>query len=118
MLKGRSSGLLLPIFSLPGGYGTGTLGAGARQFIDFLAQARQHTWQILPLVPPGSGDSPYMSPSAFAGSPWLLVYRNSVRNRPQPSAKAAPASSCSVAAATLRCTSTLWPSKVTGSLSR
>ena len=72
MLKGRSSGLLLPIFSLPGGYGTGTLGAGARQFIDFLAQARQHTWQILPLVPPGSGDSPYMSPSAFAGSPWLL----------------------------------------------
>ena len=72
MLKGRSSGLLLPIFSLPGDYGIGTLGSGARQFIDFLAQARQHTWQILPLVPPGSGDSPYMSPSAFAGNPWLL----------------------------------------------
>lgn len=72
MLKGRSSGLLLPIFSLPGDYGIGTMGSGARQFIDFLAQARQHTWQILPLVPPGSGDSPYMSPSAFAGSPWLL----------------------------------------------
>ena len=72
MLKGRSSGLLLPIFSLPGDYGVGTLGDSARQFIDFLAAARQHTWQILPLVPPGSGDSPYMSPSAFAGNPWLL----------------------------------------------
>ena len=72
MLKGRSSGLLLPIFSLPGDYGVGTLGQSARQFIDFLAAARQHTWQILPLVPPGSGDSPYMSPSAFAGNPWLL----------------------------------------------
>ena len=69
MLKGRSSGLLLPIFSLPGDYGVGTLGDSARQFIDFLAAARQHTWQILPLVPPGSGDSPYMSPSAFAGNP-------------------------------------------------
>lgn len=71
-MKGRSSGLLLPIFSLPGEYGIGTLGQGARQFIDFLSDARQHTWQILPLVPPGSGDSPYMSPSAFAGNPWFL----------------------------------------------
>ena len=44
MLKGRSSGLLLPIFSLPGDYGVGTLGDSARQFIDFLAAARQHTW--------------------------------------------------------------------------
>ena len=72
MLKGRSSGLLLPIFSLPGDYGVGTLGDSARQFIDFLAAARQHTWQILPLVPPGSGDSPYMSASCFAGNPLLL----------------------------------------------
>lgn len=72
MLQGRSSGILLPVFSLPGPYGIGTLGEGARRFVDFLSQARQHTWQILPLVPPGSGDSPYMSPSAFAGNPWLL----------------------------------------------
>lgn len=71
-MKGRSSGILLPIFSLPGAYGIGSLGGGARQFVDFLASARQHTWQILPLVPPGSGDSPYMSPSAFAGNPWFL----------------------------------------------
>lgn len=71
-MKGRSSGILLPIFSLPSPYGVGSLGKGARLFIDFLAQSRQHVWQILPLVPPGSGDSPYMSPSAFAGSPWFL----------------------------------------------
>lgn len=72
MLQGRSSGILLPVFSLPGNYGIGTIGDEARRFVDFLAQARQHTWQILPLVPSGSGDSPYMSPSAFAGNPWLL----------------------------------------------
>ena len=70
MLQGRSSGI--PVFSLPGDYGIGTIGDEARRFVDFLAQARQHTWQILPLVPSGSGDSPYMSPSAFAGNPWLL----------------------------------------------
>lgn len=71
-MKGRSSGILLPVFSLPGDYGIGTLGKSARLFIDFLATAGQHVWQILPLVPPGSGNSPYMSPSAFAGNPLLL----------------------------------------------
>lgn len=71
-MTGRSSGILLPLFSLPGPYGIGALGQEARSFLDFLAQARQHLWQILPLVPPGSGDSPYMSPSAFAGNPWFL----------------------------------------------
>ena len=71
-MKGRSSGILLPIFSLPGAYGIGSLGGEARRFIDFLADAHQHVWQILPLVPTGSGDSPYMSPSAFAGNPWFL----------------------------------------------
>lgn len=71
-MKGRSSGILLPVFSLPGDYGIGTLGKSARQFIDFLATAGQNVWQILPLVPLGSGNSPYMSPSAFAGNPLLL----------------------------------------------
>lgn len=71
-MKGRSSGILLPVFSLPGDYGIGTLGKSARQFIDFLAAAGQKVWQILPLVPSGSGNSPYMSPSAFAGNPLLL----------------------------------------------
>lgn len=71
-MKGRSCGILLPVFSLPGDYGVGSLGKGARTFVDFLAAAHQHVWQILPLVPPGSGDSPYMSPSAFAGNPYFL----------------------------------------------
>ena len=68
----RSSGILLPVFSLPGPYGTGTLGKEARAFVDFLAQARQHYWQILPLVPPGGGNSPYMAASSFAGNPFFL----------------------------------------------
>lgn len=71
-MAGRSSGILLPIFSLPGDYGIGNLGKSARMFVDFLSAAHQRWWQILPLVPPGSGDSPYMSPSAFAGNPWFL----------------------------------------------
>ncbi len=71
-MQGRSSGILLPVFSLPGDYGIGTLGKNARQFVDFLAAAGQRVWQILPLVPPGSGNSPYMSPSCFAGNPLLI----------------------------------------------
>ena len=51
-MQARASGILLPVFSLPGPYGIGTLGAPARSFIDFLAQAGQKFWQILPLVPP------------------------------------------------------------------
>ena len=52
--------------------GIGTLGEEARRFVDFLAAAGQTYWQILPLVPPGHGNSPYMSPSAFAGNPFLI----------------------------------------------
>ena len=47
----RSSGILMPISSLPGGYGIGSLGAPARQFVDFLAAAGQSIWQILPVAP-------------------------------------------------------------------
>ncbi|MEG1858116.1 MAG: 4-alpha-glucanotransferase, partial [Pseudoflavonifractor sp.] len=68
----RSSGILLPVFSLPGQYGIGSMGAEARAFIDFLAAGGQHFWQILPLVPPGNGDSPYMSPSSCAGNPYFI----------------------------------------------
>ena len=68
----RASGVLLPIFSLPGPYGTGTLGTQARKFVDFLSESGQQYWQILPLVPPGDGASPYMSASSFAGNPFFL----------------------------------------------
>ena len=68
----RSSGILLPVSSLPGDYGIGTLGADAYRFVDFLADGRQKIWQILPLSPCGDSASPYMSPSAFAANPLLL----------------------------------------------
>ncbi len=68
----RTSGLLLHPTSLPGPYGIGDLGPEARQFVDALAVAKQTWWQMLPLTPPGEGESPYQSHSAFAGNPLLI----------------------------------------------
>ena len=68
----RSSGILLPVSSLPGPWGIGTLGKEARRFVDFLADAGQTYWQILPVGPTGYGDSPYQSFSAFAGNPYFI----------------------------------------------
>lgn len=68
----RASGILMAVSSLPGLYGIGSLGKPAFDFVDFLARAGQKYWQILPLVPPGDGASPYMSPSAFAGNPYFI----------------------------------------------
>ncbi len=68
----RASGLLLHPTSLPGPYGIGDLGPAAARFVDFLAAARQRCWQVLPLGPTSFGDSPYQSPSTFAGNPLLL----------------------------------------------
>lgn len=64
----RSAGILLPIFSLPSEYGIGSLGAEARAFANFLQDAGQSWWQILPVGPVGAGDSPYASESTFAGN--------------------------------------------------
>lgn len=68
----RSTGILLHPISLPSRGGIGDLGLAAYQFLDFLAQARQGLWQVLPLNPPANGNSPYSSTSAFAGSPLLI----------------------------------------------
>ena len=68
----RTAGILMPIFSLPGPYGIGTLGSQARAFADFLQAAGQTWWQILPVGPTGAGDSPYTSVSTFAGNPLLI----------------------------------------------
>ncbi len=68
----RSSGVLLHPTSLPGPYGIGELGQEARAFVDWLAQAGQHYWQVMPLGPTGYGDSPYQAFSAFAGNPYLI----------------------------------------------
>lgn len=68
----RSSGILMPLFSLPSPYGIGTLGSCAREFIDFLSNSGQSWWQILPVGPTSYGDSPYQSLSTYAGNPYLI----------------------------------------------
>jgi len=68
----RSSGVLLHISSLPSQGGIGDLGPAAHEFLEFLAAANQHVWQVLPLCPTGFGNSPYAGLSAFAGNPALI----------------------------------------------
>lgn len=68
----RKSGILMHITSLPGPYGIGSMGKCAYDFVDFLCNAGQTFWQILPLCPTGYGDSPYQSFSTFAGNPYLI----------------------------------------------
>ena len=68
----RSSGILMPLSSLPSPYGIGTMGKAAFQFVDFLASAGQKYWQLLPLGPTSFGDSPYQSFSSFAGNPYFV----------------------------------------------
>ena len=66
---------MCPCSSLPRPFGIGTLGKEAFAFVDFLAEAKQTYWQILPIGPTGYGDSPYQSFSAFAGNPYFIDYR-------------------------------------------
>lgn len=68
----RTSGILMPIFSLNSKYGIGTFGREAYKFVDFLESAGQTYWQILPLSPTSYGDSPYQSFSAYAGNPYFI----------------------------------------------
>src|SRR3989449_10646897 len=76
--KYRASGVLLHVTSLPSPYGIGDVGPAAVAWIDRLHEAGQGWGQGLPLGPPGYGDSPYQSLSAFAGNPlpispdWLI----------------------------------------------
>lgn len=72
--ENRTSGILLPVSSLPSDYGIGDMGSGARFFADFLGRAGQTYWQILPLTPTASfmGSSPYSSCSVFAGNPLFI----------------------------------------------
>ena len=68
----KKAGMLMPVFSLPGKYGIGTLGTEAIKFIDLLCETGNKVWQILPMGPTGFGDSPYQSFSAFAGNPYFV----------------------------------------------
>ena len=72
MTMKRSSGILMPVSSLPSPYGIGTFGKAAYDFADFLHAANQRYWQLLPLGPTSYGDSPYQSFSAYAGNPYFI----------------------------------------------
>ena len=71
----RAAGILLSITSLPSKYGIGCFDRTAYRFVDWLAEAGQTYWQILPLAPTSYGpsdDSPYQAYSAFAGNPYFI----------------------------------------------
>ena len=77
----RSGGVLMHISSLPGPFAIGTLGEGAKKFIDFLSESGFGAWQVLPCGPCDDYNSPYSGKSAFAGNiffidPQLLYEKN------------------------------------------
>ena len=76
----RRSGVLLPVTSLPSRFGIGTFSKEAYAFVDFLKEAGQKLWQILPLGPTGYGDSPYQAFSTFAGNPYLIDLEELIEN--------------------------------------
>lgn len=77
MTRHRQSGVICHPTSFPGPHGIGDLGDAAYRYVEWLARGSQTLWQVLPLGPIGLGNSPYASPSAFAGNellislPWL-----------------------------------------------
>lgn len=77
----RVAGVLVHPTSIPSAYGIGDLGSGAYRFIDFLAEAGQKIWQVLPIGPTGFGDSPYQAFSSFAGQPLLISPEKLVEKR-------------------------------------
>ncbi len=68
----RKSGILMPLFSLPGEYGCGTFGKEAQSFISCLAKGGFTYWQMLPLLVTDQYNSPYSSYSSFAGNPFFI----------------------------------------------
>ena len=68
----RESGVLMPIFALPGKYGCGTFGESAYRFIDDLEKGALGYWQVLPFGITDAHNSPYMSYSSFAGNPFFI----------------------------------------------
>ncbi len=68
----RTAGILLSVSSLPSKYGIGCFSKSAYEFADWLKEAGQSYWQILPLGPTSYGDSPYQSFSSFAGNPYFI----------------------------------------------
>lgn len=78
----RASGILLSVTSLPSKYGIGCFSKEAYNFVDWLVEAGQTYWQILPLGCTSYGaadDSPYQSYSAFAGNPYLICLEDLIK---------------------------------------
>ena len=71
-LAQRRAGVLLHVTSLPGPGNSGTLGPDAYRFIDFLADAGQSMWQMLPVGPTHDDGSPYQCLSLHAGNPDVI----------------------------------------------
>ena len=71
-MSNRAAGILLPITSLPSKYGIGCFSQSAYDYVDWLKDAGQTHWQILPICPTSYGDSPYQSFSTFAGNPYFI----------------------------------------------
>ena len=72
MIVRRTAGVLLHPTSLPGGYGIGDFGDELIAFLDWIKSAGLSIWQVLPLNPPGYGNSPYGCLSSYAGNPLLI----------------------------------------------
>lgn len=77
----RTSGILFPIFSLASKYGIGCFSKEAREFVDFLKEAGQAWWQILPIGPTGYGNSPYQPDSAYAGNPYFICLEELIEKK-------------------------------------
>lgn len=71
-MTNRSAGIFLHLTSLPGNFGVGDLGYEARKFVDLLYENSVKIWQICPICPTAFGNSPYSTPCALAGNPFLI----------------------------------------------
>jgi 4-alpha-glucanotransferase len=76
----RNAGVLLHPTSLPGRYGIGDLGDELVAFLDWARSAGMKIWQLLPLNPPGYGNSPYGCHSSYAGNPLVISPDRLVRD--------------------------------------
>jgi 4-alpha-glucanotransferase len=76
----RSSGVILHPSALPGNHGIGELGAEAKLFIDWLVEAEQRYWQVLPMGPTDSDMCPFASISNFAGNSLLISIDSLIRD--------------------------------------
>ena len=77
----RGAGILLSITSLPSKYGIGCFSKSAYEFADWISEAGQSYWQILPLGPTSYGDSPYQSFSTYAGNPYFISLEDLVEEK-------------------------------------